>query len=572
MAGVATSTQRAGRVATFRATLRRAGLRGRRLPGSRTAGVVLAVVVIAFGLRAVTAQGHAVTTDESNWMARSYGFHEAITSADFASASALALSPNPDADVTMPGVTTMWVGAVAQSLWSVGHDVGLVGDAEGATFLTDPSGLDLAQTLMALAAAAALGLLTALVALWAGRTAAAVAGLLMATEPFFVAHGAVLHTDELTTLFGAAALVATALALGVPHRTAWAGRWWAGAVAGALWGASLLTKLTALVFVPGIALVGLWAVVAAIVRARRAEPGASPRAALAAVAPVARTAAWWLGAAAVVVFALYPALWVGPATEYRAVRRSMAMASAGHQQFFLGKTTDTPGLAFYPVALPLRMTPWFLGASLVAAVAVWRRPTRGRGAVIACMGVPALVLLSLASKQFDRYGLPVLAASALAIGIVTGAAVAAARRRWPDRSRALAGVAGASALAVTAYGLSVAPWGLAYYNPALGGADTALDTVLVGWWEGTEQAGPIIAERERGHCDEVTIRAPWVPLLFPCGTLGGGDDATYVVLYVSQWQRAPAVSRHLAADRPLVATIEERGITYVELYGPRRSP
>jgi 4-amino-4-deoxy-L-arabinose transferase-like glycosyltransferase len=535
---------------------------------------VAAVVVVAFALRAITAQGHMVTTDETNWMGRSYLFHEALTSADFASASAMSTAVAPDADATMPGVTTMWVGAVAQSLWSVGDDTGLVGEAEGATYLTDPSGLDLAQTTMALVAALALGVLTWLVARWAGRGAAAVAGLLLATEPFFVAHGAVLHTDELTALFGAAAFVATALALGVPRRSAWTGRWGAGALAGALWGLSLLTKLTALVFVPGLVLVGVWAVAAALRRARSAGGDASgARAASdarAALAPVARVAAGWVGAAVVVVVALYPALWVAPMGEWASLRRSFAMASSGHQQFFMGKVVDTPGPAFYGVALPLRMTPWFLLASLVAAVAVWRRPTRAMGLAVACMGVPALVLLSVASKQFDRYGLSVLVACALAVGLVAAAAARDVAERWPGRRPVMAGAAATAALVVSAYSLSIAPWGLGYYNPALGGADTAVDAVLVGWWEGVEQAGPIIAERQRGDCAEVTIQAPQLPLLFPCGTLGGGRDATYLVLYVSQWQRAPEAARQAAEGRDLITTIEERGITYIKLYGPRR--
>ena len=130
---------------------------------------------------------------------------------------------------------------------------------------------------------------------------------------------------------------------------------------------------------------------------------------------------------------------------------------------------------------------------------------------------------------------------------------------------------GALAAALAAYSLSVAPWGLAYYNPALGGGDTAVDTVLVGWWEGLEQVGQVIAERERGRCDDVNIQGPGTSLVYPCGRVRGRGEADYVVLYVNAWQRWPAESQELAADRPLLATVRERGITYVELYGPLRA-
>ena len=185
----------------------------------------------------------------------------------------------------------------------------------------------------------------------------------------------------------------------------------------------------------------------------------------------------------------------------------------------------------------------------------------------------ALVILSLASKQFDRYGLPMLATGALAVGVVAAPVVATVRQRWPGAPgrRAVTAGGGALAAALAAYSLSVAPWGLAYYNPALGGGDTAVDTVLVGWWEGLEQVGQLIADRERDRCDDVNIQGPGTTLVYPCGRVRGRGEADYVVLYVSAWQRWPAESQEMAADRPLLATVRERGITYAELYGPRRA-
>ena len=48
------------------------------------------------------------------------------------------------------------------------------------------------------------------------------------------------------------------------------------------------------------------------------------------------------------------------------------------------------------------------------------------------------------------------------------------------------------------------------------------------------------------------------------------EDATYVVVYVSVRQRSsPAELVAMTAGRDLVGTVEELGITYADVYGPR---
>ena len=66
--------------------------------------------------------------------------------------------------------------------------------------------------------------------------------------------------------------------------------------------------------------------------------------------------------------------------------RSVNLGATGHKQFFMGEITETPGPAFYAVALPLRMTPWFLaGLALAVAAFVGRRDLRSTGAVLGLM-------------------------------------------------------------------------------------------------------------------------------------------------------------------------------------------
>ena len=116
----------------------------------------------------------------------------------------------------MPGVPTMWLGSIGRLVWGIGRDVGVV---EGrSTFYESRSGLTAAQLSVAVATSLLIGLVVWLVARWAASPRAGlVAGLLLATEPFWVAHGSVIHTDELTSLFGLSGLLALGLVLGVPR-------------------------------------------------------------------------------------------------------------------------------------------------------------------------------------------------------------------------------------------------------------------------------------------------------------------------------------------------------------------
>src|SRR5262245_36401036 len=548
--------------APLRETTARGGLTRVRasLSGPGTAWLVVGVSALALLLRMVTALADFRTQDEMLWMIRSGQFYDAVTSPNPQVASAGIYSEG-----TSPGVTTMWIGASSRVLWSVGRRFGIWA-AHDSSFVDSPTALDIAQLVMAVVTAALLGLLVLLLVRWVGRGPAAVAGVLLATEPFFVAHGAVLHTDELLAFSGVGGLVAAALALGVPHRTAWTGQWWAAAAAGGLFGVAWLTKLTAVMFVPSVALLGVWA----LARARRArrQPPAGEHDPPLPVAALVRMAAWWVAVALAVTFLAYPALRVAPIHELRFLWQSAGLAGEGHPQFFLGKVTKTPGPSYYFVALPLRTTPWFLVGSLVSAVAIWTsRATRPIALALTCMGVPLLLVISAASKQLDRYGLPLLAVAAIAVGVVVASA-AEQVARTSSTARRLGIAGGLAALVVGVHSLVIAPWGLAYFKPALGGPRVAQRAILVGWSEGLERAGRFIARREAGRCDSVTIAAPGRPALYPCGKLvKGADDPTYVVIYVSERQRMPpAMLAELVGDRELVGTVEELGVTYAEIY------
>lgn len=539
----------------------------------RDAVVVGGVTLLAFVSRAHTALAPIETQDERSWMHRTTIFSDALHSGDISQMSGV---PHGTAyPKTMPGVSTMWVGTFARWVWGAGRELGMWTGVDalelggGDTFDTTRSGLQVAQMAMALATALLMGLVAYLVARWVGHWAAAIAGALIATEPFLVAHGTVLHTDELLSLFGVASLIAAALVLALPSRTEWAGKRWAAVFAGVLGGAALVTKVSALMFIAGVGLLGLWAVV----RAWRASSGGTNRL-WQALRPTASLGGWWVAGFIVVVLIAYPALWARPFEEVGHLRRSALMAGDGHLQYFLGEPSETPGPAYYLVATPLRSTPWLLVASAMAVVALWRRPaTRGFAVALTAMVGPTFVIISLASKQFDRYGIPLMILGGVAVGIAAASAIPSLKRPW---AQWLQGRQGRGALVAVAgvllvHGLVVSPWGMSYFNPLLGGSSVGERALMVGWGEGSDEVGRLIAEHAGDACDEVTVYggAGGRSSDYRCGRRAPAAEATYVVTHVSLQQRVPDDVSTLVEGRELVATVRIRGIDHFEIYGPR---
>lgn len=555
----------------------------------RDAVIVGGVTGLALVLRVQTALAPIETQDERWWMLRTSKFSDALHAGDPSDMSvALRGISFPQ---TMPGVTTMWVGTLARWVWGAGRELGLWSGSDpvehggGDTFETTRSGLQAAQVSMALATALLIGLLAYLVARWAGRWAGAVAGMLIATEPLAVAYGAVLHTDELVSLFGVGSLIATALVLGLPSSTEWAGRRRIAVAAGVLGGAAFLTKLSGLMFLVSAGVLGMWA----LLRAWRSNDDDN-RNGLDLVRSTVRRAGldvfggWWAAGFVAVSLLAYPALWARPVDEIGHLSDSYQLAGQGHQQYFLGESVATPGPAYYLVAIPLRVTPWMLVATAVAATALWWRP-RARGLAIAltCMALPAFGIISVASKQLDRYGLPLIMLAALAVGCAVASAVRSLKGRWASNVRGPLGRGALVALAgmLFVHSSVVSPWGLSYFNPLLGGSEKGEWALLVGWGEGSDEIGRLIADHAGGDCDEVTVAgAGWdSPLLgvpptsdYRCGRAASSDEATYVVIHVNIRQRNPGLARGMAKDRERIATVRIRGIEHFRIYGPLPSP
>lgn len=394
----------------------------------------LAIAVVSFLPRALTLD-RGFMIDEALWLERSDRFVSAVTDARFG-----------DAYTTgHPGVTTSWIAGIAQKT------------------LPDDASLReryaRARLGMAFANVALLLLLWLLARPLLGEAAAAAGTLMLSLDPFLLAHTRVLQLDGLQTLAMTAAFVALLRASRDDDRRMLV-------VAGALAGFAFLTRTFAGYLLPVAAIV-LW------------RDGIGIR----------RRLTIWIGAAAGVIVALWPLVWVRPWKAASllfsgAARGAVEDSDAG--QFFLGFHSPAPGPLYYPVAIVLRIT---IVTALVGIAAVWF--TRRRRDDPAARTVSAFLLyglgfvgaVSLTLKTADRYALPAIAALDLAVALVLCRLILEKVRPWrlvPALSVALLLHAGPA--------LALHPYELAHYNWTVGGPIAAQRAIPIGRGEGLDEA------------------------------------------------------------------------------------
>ncbi len=580
-------------------------------PTARTAAraypalwLCLLVLLVAL-LPRVLLPGDFLTADEADhWQQRSLAFLRAMQAGEWDETN----------QTGHPGVTTMWLGAAGTLLYETLDGGGApiapyfaaIDDdnyAQAAALAREHDAqYALYRQLVRLPVALinAVWVLVMFVLLWRllVPATAVLAALFLATDPFLLAHGRVLHVDSLLTVCMSISLLALLAALfgtGTTPTRAHGGFVLLSAVAGGL---ALLTKSPSVVLLP---LVGMVAWAAWWQQQR--DAGTVRLTTL--VRPVVVVLLW--GVVAVLTWlALYPAAWVDTAgtvqTIVAEVRDNGAVPHA-NGQFFLGRVVEDPGGLFYPVAVLLRATPWvLLGIGLLA----WRVPAAARparGWVVGLLVVAVLLflaVLSIPAKKFDRYILPVFPWLAILAAIGLGGVwqyVVQRSTMWANKDAAWAGnnadlaarwrwwcgvarLRPVATLPVLLFALLAGtllwyhPYYLAYYNPLVGGGSVASRTMVVGWGEGLEQAAAYIRQQPDG-CDFPL--ASWyerVILPYSCnavmhtGRAATPGEVNYLVTYINQEQRAiDATMLATAAERDaLVHEVVIHGVPYARVY------
>ena len=353
-----------------------------------------------------------VTPDERRWLERSVKFFAALLYQDWAGTLRKG----------HPGVTTMWTavagltGKYLFGAWSEGVSVSRASLLE---FLQrvplDMVSLDYLAAIRfptVLLTSAFVVALYFLVSKLLGRKVALLSAVLVALDPFYLAHSRLLHHDALVATFMTLSLLSFLVYLEQLRSPAYL------VVSGLSAGLAFLSKATSLFLVPFMGLLAWMAYV---------EQGA--------VSPPSR---WqegrrWLGRllvwglmASLTFAALWPAVWVEPAKALGEVweKSTSAAATEVHIQgdFFLGRPTLDARILFYPVTFLFRATPLSLAGTALAVYFLVRRFTLhasrftlhasrftfydSRFKLLLYMFL-FVVFMSAGGMKYDRYLLPV---------------------------------------------------------------------------------------------------------------------------------------------------------------------
>jgi 4-amino-4-deoxy-L-arabinose transferase-like glycosyltransferase len=516
--------------------------------------------------------GKFLTADEFLWVDRSKNFLAGLLDSGF-----LCESPTNHTGFEQavglactlrtghPGVTTMWTG-------SVGILLRYIADGMPVPLMQYVTGLHTNPLDAALVAPARLptvvltSIWVAVVAwlvwrLFGSRWVGLVAGLLLALDPFHAALSRVIHHDALATSFMTVSVL-TALMYWVKRE----GRIWL-VVSGLTGGLAFLSKSSALILNPFIAVVGIWY----LLHHRRQTHELSWRQ----VGTTVADGLLWFGSAVGASFAVWPAMWVIPADAVRTVFTiGLKYAGGGHAKgnFFLGDVSNDPGFFFYPVSWLLRSSPLVWAGLLLLVVwgyMAWRRQ-RGSSTgeeragewlqSLGLMGVYVLMFAALmvwGEKKQDRYFLPVYPMMTIAASVGLALLVDRVRAVWTGEETAVAGrgkhirawIGGnAVVIAIVLFqgGLIVAnlPYYFTYYNPLLGGIRAAQSMITLGWGEGLDLAAAHLNQMPEAEALRVSswYQSTFAPFfkgeaISYSKEKGKAMAGDYVVFYINQMQR-----------------------------------
>ncbi len=538
---------------------------------NRLALICLLLFTVSLALR-LAGLDSFLTPDENLWAARTTQFLTALSASDWAATNITG----------HPGVTTMWAGSLGLiARWVIARP------PDAATFLAslselaaDPVRLDTLPWLrmpVALACTAAIVVAYLLARRVMDERAALLGAGLLVFDPFLLAHGRLLQMDGLLATGIAVAWLALVAAFRTGQRRFFL-------LSGLSIGAALLTKSPALVMGP--------LMLGAIVLVRMRERGPMRRR----LGCILGDLLWTGIPAAIIVFLLWPALWVEPrATLSRVWGLRTAYGGGEHElgSYWLGKPVSEPGMLFYAATLALRTTPATSIGLLLALVASFPRrdiaaSDRRTGWALLAFVLWFGVVLTLGAKKFDRYLLPIFPAVDLlaAWGWVIALRWAAARLRarggaWRPLAASIAPWGSAALLVgIQAWAaLAARPSYLTAYNPLAGGIRAAVRILPVGWGEGLAEAAAYLNDQPGARAGHVAAwygknvfgafyRGTSFDLYYdtPAATDLYTHDVDWVVTYINQEQRGlvdPSVRAQLGAP---LHTVVQDGVTLASVY------
>ncbi|MCB0179383.1 MAG: glycosyltransferase family 39 protein [Anaerolineae bacterium] len=408
---------------------------------------------------------------------------------------------------------------------------------------------------------------------------ALIAALILAFDPFILAHSRVIHVDAPMSYFMFLSFLAFLLFL---KKDSW--RWLL--LSGLFGGLAGLSKTPA-------AILGPILVVSGVLYALFPPEGVD-RARLWKKLGLALVA--WGGIAVAAIFAIWPSMWTQPVTAITMLVENVSSVNEIYHPttgiFWGGNQTDKSPL-YYLIVFPYHLTPlttigFFGGLAMIAAglLAYRSRKSWLTDVLPIALGLLAYIVIFMApvstiSRRGDRYILPVFFAvgllSALALWWLAGLIVKHLPAALNFLKLTPMRLVSAAVVVQIFFVLWYHPYYLAYFNPLLDGPDTAPKTINVGWGEGLDLAARYL--NENVDTNEAVV-ASWYSNQFAPYYHGQTIDlssqeaaltADYTVFYINQVQRGFPSGEILNYFRQIkpVHIVEIHGIEYAWIYkGP----
>ena len=500
------------------------------------------------------ALGRFVTADEPTWGKRSANFFYALSHGDYASTY----------QIGHPGVTTMWIGATAYLFrFPEYRQVGKtsLGDNKIIEIFNKHEVIPLEILVTARLITAFVIALTLLVSFFCARyifgTLPSLLGfVLIAFDPFHLAHSRVFHTNGLVSSFMFLSLLAYLCYL--KKRS-----FYFLIISGITAGLSILTVTPGLILAP---VISIMAIIDLLFSKRESRKFEINKLFQKVVLPIIM----WVCVCLVVIFLLWPALWVNPVRTVIGITSHALISTKG--VFDNGETTnltdtfkklDFENLTFYPKTYFWRGTPVVMVGVILAILALAMKkqklftPEERKNLVgLLIYVVSYTIIMGFGSKKFDRYLLPIY----LPLDLIAGVGWISAGKWLSRRNERLQHiyftyviislVAAAQIIGI----VKEYPYYLTYYNPLMGGTHKASEELVIGWGEGLNEAALYLKGKPGIKKKKIMV---WYQQAFNWYSISLGYDAEpiyidheigdellenylaadYLVIYVNQWQR-----------------------------------
>jgi len=519
-------------------------------------GVILLILFLLALMVRLPALGTFTTLDEEAWASRSRAFLAGLLDSNYVCGALTehsSLTESAGLECTLrtghPGVTTMWAGSGGIVLSYMFDDSTDSLSDYTRSLQTQPIDPRLTVSIrMPIAIWMSVWVIIVYWLVWRlfnHRLIALIAGLLLALDPFQIAHARVLHHDALEASFMTISLLTALLYWG---RTT--SRWWL-VVSGITAGLAFLSKSPALFLVPFMLLLALWGL--AFQGLRRGRFATKQELVI-----LMGDLLLWFGSAVFIIVLGWPAMWIIPLDALRTVFRiGNQYALEGHVHYFLGNVSLDPGVLFYPVVWLLRSSPvvW-LGILFIAGMSIsyfWRYTRHDKRTITAITSIPIeqqylllmafyvilfVTMMTFVSKKQGRYILPIFPIIDIiaAVGLVQF--IRLMSNILPRKSSAILAIV----LVVIIQGILVLvhyPYYFSYYNPVLGGTRGAEHLVTIGWGEGLDLAADYL--NKKADAEQLKVYLPYYSQSFmPYFRGQQGDsfeESDYTIFYRNQLQR-----------------------------------